>query len=74
MTAAELDLAEGLAVDVHRSRALARRLIDRDAPKVELDIDAHAVSVQSNDLLPGWYDDWAVIAAEGWLSAPVACA
>lgn len=27
---------------------------------------APAVSALSNDLLPGWYDDWAVIAAEDW--------
>jgi DNA-binding SARP family transcriptional activator len=66
VTAEDLSLAEGVAVDVHRSRALARRLIDRDALRADRDIGAAAVSSLSDDLLPGWYDDWAVIAAEDW--------
>ena len=59
-------LAEGVAVDVHRSQSLARRLIDHDATPSEEDIGAHAVSPLSNELLPGWYDDWALIAGEDW--------
>ena len=66
VTAGDLGLAEGVAVDVRDARALARRLIDRDATPAECDISAHAVSILSDDLLPGWYDDWAVIAAEDW--------
>ena len=66
VTAVDLGLSEGLAVDVHHSQSLARRLIDRDAPRSEGDIGAAAVSALSDELLPGWYDDWAVIAAEDW--------
>ena len=66
VTATELGLAEGVVVDVRNSRALARRLIDRDAAPSETDVGADAVTALSNDLLPGWYDDWAVIAAEDW--------
>jgi DNA-binding SARP family transcriptional activator len=66
VTAVDLGLTEDLVVDVHRSQSLARRLIDRDAPEKEVDIGALAVSSLSSDLLPGWYDDWAVIAAEDW--------
>lgn len=66
VTSADLSLAEGVAVDVHRARALAHRLIDRDAPKSETDIDGNAVSCLSDDLLPGWYDEWAIIAGEDW--------
>lgn len=66
VTASDLGLAEGVSVDVHRSRSLAHRLIDRDAIVSESDIDADAVAALSDDLLPGWYDDWAVIAAEDW--------
>ena len=66
VTAADLGLAEGVVVDVRRARSLARRLIDRDASLSEDDIDGHAVSALSSDLLPGWYDDWAVIADEDW--------
>lgn len=66
VTACDLGLSDELVVDVHLSRSLARRLIDADAPEADIDIGAHAVSALSDDLLPGWYDDWAVIAAEDW--------
>jgi DNA-binding SARP family transcriptional activator len=66
VTARDLGLDEGLIIDVHDSEALARRLIDSDAPPAEGDIGSTAVSALSSELLPGWYDDWAVIAAEDW--------
>ncbi|MDQ6837088.1 MAG: SARP family transcriptional regulator [Actinomycetota bacterium] len=66
VTAHDLGLDDGVVVDVHRGQALAHRLIDPRAAAAEPDIDAVAVSSLSNDLLPGWYDDWAVIAAEDW--------
>ncbi len=66
VTASDLGLAEGVVVDLHRSRALARRLIDQDAAQSGVDLGATAVSALSDDLLPGWYDDWAVVAAEDW--------
>ncbi len=66
VTAHDLGLAEGVVVDVHHSRDLARRLIDKDVPPSDSDVGTPAVSALSNDLLPGWYDDWALIAAEDW--------
>jgi SARP family transcriptional regulator, regulator of embCAB operon len=66
VTAHDLSLDEGVIVDVHHAEGVARRLIDRDAPPSESDIAVPAVSALSEDLLPGWYDDWAVIAAEDW--------
>lgn len=66
VTAADLGLAEGVAVDVHYSQLLARRLIDRDGERSDDDIGAASVTALSGDLLPGWYEDWAVIAAEDW--------
>jgi len=66
VTTTDLGLAEGVAVDVHHSQALARRLTDRDAASSERDIAGTAVSALSDDLLPGWYDDWAIIAADDW--------
>lgn len=65
-SAGDLGLNADLVVDVHHARTLARRLIDRDAAEADIDIGALAVSALSDDLLPGWYDDWAVIAAEDW--------
>jgi DNA-binding SARP family transcriptional activator len=66
VTALDLSLAEGVAVDVRHAQALAHRLIDSDAPSPDADIGGSAVSALSDDLLPGWYDDWVVIAAEDW--------
>jgi DNA-binding SARP family transcriptional activator len=66
VTAHDLSLDKGVIVDIHRSEALAHRLIDRDAPGADEDISAAAVNALADDLLPGWYDDWAVIAAEDW--------
>ena len=66
VTAHDLSLREGVVVDVQVSKALARRLIDRDAPRDDKDIGTVAVSALSDDVLPGWYDDWAVLAAEDW--------
>lgn len=66
VTTSDLSLAEGVVVDVHHSQALAHRLIDRDAASSDSDIGAPAVLALSDDLLPGWYEDWAVIAAEDW--------
>jgi DNA-binding SARP family transcriptional activator len=66
VTARDLGLSEGLVVDVHDSQDLARRLIDKDAVSPEADISGRSVAELSSDLLPGWYDDWAVIAAEDW--------
>jgi len=66
VTAGDLGLAEGVVVDVRNSKSLAHRLIDRDARPTEDDIGGPAVTALSEDVLPGWYDDWAVIAAEDW--------
>jgi len=66
VTAHDLSLDEGVVVDVHHARDLARRLIDARAAPLTADISSDAVSALSDDLLPGWYDDWAVIAAEDW--------
>ncbi len=66
VSAHDLRVAEGVVVDVRHSRSLARRLIDRDAPASAEDVGVPAVAALSDELLPGWYDDWAVIAAEDW--------
>ena len=66
VTATDLGLAEGVEVDISGSQALARRVIDSDTPPSRSDIGAPAVAALSDDLLPGWYEDWAVIEAEEW--------
>lgn len=66
LTVHEIGLAEGVIVDVHRAYALAHRLIDHDAPPNGSDIGGDAVPALSEDVLPGWRDDWALLAAADW--------
>jgi DNA-binding SARP family transcriptional activator len=61
-----LSLAEGVAVDVHEARALALRLLDPVIAPSPFDLCADALTALSLELLPGWYDDWAVLEAEDW--------
>lgn len=66
VTTRDLGLAEGVVVDVHRSQSLAHRLLDRESTPSKEDTGRDAVANLSDDLLPGWYDDWVVLAAEDW--------
>jgi DNA-binding SARP family transcriptional activator len=61
----ELSLADGVVVDIRDARKLAHRLINPglDLPK---DLGDQAIATLSVDLLPDWYDDWAVVEAEEW--------
>lgn len=61
----ELALADVVVVDLHRARRLASRLI-RPGSRSDLDIAVASIPALSADLLPGWYDDWVVEAAENW--------
>jgi SARP family transcriptional regulator, regulator of embCAB operon len=62
----EIDLAEGVAVDVQKAEALAHRLLIFDTMPSEEDMTSEAIAALSSDLLPDWYEDWAVIEAEDW--------
>jgi SARP family transcriptional regulator, regulator of embCAB operon len=62
----ELGLAEGVTVDIHHARALARRLLDPAIPPAPGDLGASAVASLSAGLLPDWYDDWVLVEAEDW--------
>ncbi|GAA3512751.1 DNA-binding SARP family transcriptional activator [Streptosporangium album] len=64
--ATEIRLRPEADVDVHDARSLARRILDPGTPTGEQDLSAEAVALLSNSLLPGWYDDWAVVEAEEW--------
>lgn len=62
----DLQLAEDVDVDVRESRALAGRLLDVDAESRKEDMGAGAISALSADVLPDWYEDWAVLETEDW--------
>ena len=62
----ELGLAEGVTVDLHYAKALARRLLDPAIPPAPGDLGTGAVMALSVDLLPDWYDDWVLVETEDW--------
>jgi DNA-binding SARP family transcriptional activator len=61
----ELALADRVAVDIRDARRLAHRLLKPGAA-LEGDLSSEAIALLSEDLLPDWYDDWAVAEAEEW--------
>ncbi|HLF79747.1 MAG TPA: bacterial transcriptional activator domain-containing protein [Dehalococcoidia bacterium] len=65
VTFQELALADGVLVDIRDARLLAHRLLNPGAGP-DLDLGDRAISTLSVDLLPDWYDDWAVAEAEEW--------
>jgi DNA-binding SARP family transcriptional activator len=65
-TRVELTVADDVRVDVSEAEAIARRLVAGEASFREPDRAREIVELLSTDLLPAWYDDWAVAAAEAW--------
>ncbi|AJT63444.1 AfsR/SARP family transcriptional regulator [Streptomyces chattanoogensis] len=62
----DVRLARDVSVDLYRARSLAQRILDPGVPADELPLNAATVDQLSGDLLPGWYDDWALQEAERW--------
>ncbi|MBV9024213.1 MAG: SARP family transcriptional regulator [Streptomycetaceae bacterium] len=64
----EVRLAQEVHVDLRYARDFAHRVLDLSAPSLakELGPGTAAVEKLSADVLPGWYDDWALLAAEDW--------
>lgn len=65
-TFSDIGLADGVEVDLDHARATAHRLLLRDAQFAPPDLGQAAIASLSADLLPDWYDDWAVIETEEW--------
>jgi SARP family transcriptional regulator, regulator of embCAB operon len=63
---AEVRLADSAAVDLHRARRIARGILDHPAPGSGPEPDLAVIDALSTELLPGWYDDWALLEAEDW--------
>lgn len=63
--AEDVALVDGVVVDLHQAQSLARHLM---VPANSLDAAAvpPAIAALSASLLPGWYEDWALLAAENW--------
>lgn len=58
----ELQLADGVTVDVVEFHGLARQVLSRDARAAAA--SAYQPTVTGGELLPGWYDDWVIVERE----------
>ena len=56
----ELRLADDVRVDLHAAEAWAGRVLAGTASEADLAVDPGAIA--DVDLLPGWYDEWALAA------------
>lgn len=65
VTSQELQLADGVSVDIRDARRLAHRLLNL-GDNQDADLNDTAISTLSLDLLVDWYDDWAIAEAEDW--------
>jgi len=63
---AQLRIARGVSIDLVRSRALALRLLAHACEPTESDLSPEAIAALSADLLPDWYEDWALLEVEDW--------
>lgn len=61
----DLALAPQVGVDLWAAEAMAHRLLDEGTGRRE-DDRLPPSAVLADDLLPGWYDDWALVEAESW--------
>ncbi|MEF2976996.1 AfsR/SARP family transcriptional regulator [Subtercola sp. YIM 133946] len=66
VASASLSLADAVTVDLRSSHALAMRLLPADTTASAADIAPAAVAALSEELLPDWYEDWVLDAAEDW--------
>jgi DNA-binding SARP family transcriptional activator len=63
---AAVRLADEVAVDLQDARALAHRLLAQASTPSEDDLSPAAIAALSQDLLPGWYEDWVLVESEDW--------
>ncbi len=62
----ELDLAPEVTVDLLDAKAMAHRILVGNTMPEAGDITPEAIALLASELLPDWYDDWAIIRAEDW--------
>ena len=66
MAPGEISLEDSVLVDFREARSLAHRLLEYQSHVDDSDLSETAVALLSQDLLPGWYEDWVVAEAEDW--------
>jgi len=65
VTFQDLSLADGVSIDIRDARLLTHRLLNPGTGR-DSDLSDQAIATLSVDLLPDWYDEWAVVEAEDW--------
>jgi DNA-binding SARP family transcriptional activator len=65
-TARDLGLSEDITVDLWDARELAHRLLAPTAASPSAVPGPEAIPALSAELLPDWYDEWALVEAEDW--------
>jgi DNA-binding SARP family transcriptional activator len=65
-TARDLGLSDDVAVDLWDARALADRLLGATGSSTSAEPGREAIPALSAELLPDWYDEWALVEAEDW--------
>jgi DNA-binding SARP family transcriptional activator len=65
-TARDLGLSDGVTVDLWDARALAHELLAARGNSSSPEPGPEAIPALSAELLPDWYDDWALVEAEDW--------
>jgi len=65
-TALELGLSDDVSVDLWDAQTLARRLLSPTEIPGGAEPGAEAIPALAADLLPDWYDEWALVEAEDW--------
>jgi len=66
VSARSVRLADDVSVDIREARSLAHRIVNPSEHLGEEDLSHRAITTLSSDLLPDWYDEWAVIESEDW--------
>ncbi|HET9248757.1 MAG TPA: BTAD domain-containing putative transcriptional regulator [Actinomycetota bacterium] len=65
-TARDLGLSDDVTVDLWDARALAEQLLGAPGASRSAEPGREAIPALSAELLPDWYDDWALVEAEDW--------
>lgn len=65
-SAHNLGLSDHVAVDLWDARALAHQLLAPTEGASSPEPGSEAIPALSSELLPDWYDDWALVEAEDW--------
>jgi SARP family transcriptional regulator, regulator of embCAB operon len=65
-TARDLGLSDDVTVDLWDARTLAHQLLAPREASASPDPGPEAIPTLSAELLPDWYDEWALVEAEDW--------